>query len=582
VAQHSGKGKSSIYSWFDLVTGVPRADWLPALAPRHAGRVKTQPCDASAWEFYKSDYLRAERPTSRSCYRRLQRAAEDQGWKIPSQRTMERRVEKEVAPAVVTLARHGVDALKKMYPAQERDRSGFHALQAVNADGHLWDVWVEWPDGTIARPMMIAIQDLYSGMFLSWRFDRSENKEAVRLAIGDMVEDFGIPESIYLDNGRSFASKWLTGGIANRFRFKIKDEEPVGLLTQLGVNVHWTLPYSGQSKPIERGFRDFCADIAKEPEFEGAWTGNTPLNKPENYRSKAVKLDVFIRVVDRCIGEHNERPGRLAAACKGRSFAETFRQSYRTAPIKKATDEQRRLWLLAAEGVRAASRDGVIKLLGNRYWDDTLAAHRGQPLITRFDPDNLHDGLHVYRLDGSYLCFADCIEAVGFADAAAARDHGRQRRQWMKSAKGLLDLHRTLTGKELATQLPTPENLPPVESKVVRMATSSDAMARLGAKAEPAPLSDEDQAAADAAWAALNSDDAGADNVHILPSAAAARPYFDTDADFARWIIANPDKADASEKERVAELLENPSFRLLLGADVPPPDKPANIKTIGG
>ncbi|WP_245528436.1 transposase domain-containing protein [Gluconobacter morbifer] len=45
-----------------------------------------------------------------------------------------------------------------------------------------------------------------------------------------------------------------TGGIPNRFRFKVKEDEPVGIMTQLGVEVHWTTPYSGQSKPIERAW----------------------------------------------------------------------------------------------------------------------------------------------------------------------------------------------------------------------------------------------------------------------------------------------------------------------------------------
>ena len=83
--------------------------------------------------------------------------------------------------------------------------------------------------------MLVAIQDVYSGKFLAWRLDESENRVPVRLAIGDMVERYGIPEHMVLDNGRSFASKWITGGTANRFRFKVRDDEPDGLLTQLGV-----------------------------------------------------------------------------------------------------------------------------------------------------------------------------------------------------------------------------------------------------------------------------------------------------------------------------------------------------------
>ena len=67
------------------------------------------------------------------------------------------------------LLRQGVDALRRMFPAQQRDRGVFHAMEAVNADGHTWDVFVKWPDQTVGRPHMVAFQDLYSGKILAWR-----------------------------------------------------------------------------------------------------------------------------------------------------------------------------------------------------------------------------------------------------------------------------------------------------------------------------------------------------------------------------------------------------------------------------
>jgi hypothetical protein len=45
---------------------------------------------------------------------------------------------------------------------------------------------------------------------------------------------FGIPVHCVLDNGRGFASKWITGGNATRFRFKVQAEDPTGLLVGLG------------------------------------------------------------------------------------------------------------------------------------------------------------------------------------------------------------------------------------------------------------------------------------------------------------------------------------------------------------
>jgi putative transposase len=469
VSRSSGAAVSTLYRWREATYGLDRGDWLPALAPRHAGRQSETECSPEAWEALKADYLRLEKPNMTDCYRRLQQIAAVQAWTIPSKGTLERRIA-AIPVEVRTLKREGTEALKRMFPAQQRTRGHFHALEAVNADGHKWDVFVRWPDGTIGRPMMCAFQDLYSGLILSWRVDRTANKEAVRLAFGDLVEAYGIPSLCYLDNGRDFASKWITGGTPNRFRFKVRDEEPSGVMTMLGVEVHWTTPYSGQSKPIERAFRDMAGGIAKHPRFAGAYCGNKPDAKPENYGNAAVPLDVFIKTLGEEIAEHNARLGRKNAVCGGRlSFAQAFAASYASAPIRKATAEQRRLWLLAAEQIRVDRRDGSITLEGNRFWGDFLAPFRGQFVTVRFDPQALQEPLHVYRADGGYLGSAQCTEAAGFNDVDAAREHSRKRKAFQRATRELADAEVSMSIKQLAELLPeppAPAALP--DTKVVR------------------------------------------------------------------------------------------------------------------
>ncbi len=469
VARSIDASPSTIYRWREATYGIDRADWLPALAPRHAGRLTTAECPAEAWDVLRADWLRPERPNFSDCYRRLQMMAPGRGWTLPSAATLQRRLE-AIPVELRVLAREGLDALKRMYPAQERDRSHLHALESVNIDGHKWDVFVRWPDGTVLRPMMVALQDLYSGMVLAWRIDRSENKEAVRLVFGDMVEAWGIPNACYLDNGRGFASKWITGKATTRYRFKIQDDEPSGLLTQLGVAVHWTTPYSGQSKPIERAFRDMAQSIAKHPRFAGAWCGNTIDAKPENYASHAVPLDEFIAVVGEGIAEHNARPGRRTRVCNGQaSFGQAFARSYAQAPIVKATAEQRRLWLLAAEAIRVDKRDGSITLEGNRFWAPELVKFAGQRVTVRFDPQALQDPLHVYRSDGGFIVTAECLHAVGFDNVDAAKVQIRARKAWLKAAQAGLEAERVLGIKQVAAMLPEPPIPAPLpEAKVVR------------------------------------------------------------------------------------------------------------------
>ncbi|MDU7522076.1 MAG: transposase domain-containing protein [Roseomonas mucosa] len=477
VRVEKGVTLASMYSWAGRVRGVERHDWLPYLVSHQAGGNRTAECSPEAWEFLKADFLRPERPNFTDCYERLLATAKVRGWHVPGERTLMRRIE-AIPETVRVLARDGVDALKRMYPAQERDRSAFHALEAVNADGHKADVFVKWSDGRILRPILTVFQDLYSGLILSWRVDVSENTEAVRLAFGDLVEAYGIPEHCWLDNGRQFASKWLTGGTPNRFRFKVKEEEPAGILTTLGVKVHWTTPYSGQSKPIERAFRDLAQGLWKHPAFAGAYTGNNPMAKPENYASKAVDLETFLKVTAAGINAHNDRIGRDTRVCGGKlSFRQAFDASYATAVIRKATAEQRRLWLLAAEAIRVRRTDGSIEIEGNRYWSERLLPLRGQRVTVRFDPQALHGAVHVYRTDGAFVCSAECVEAAGFADVDAAREHGRKRRAFLRLNRELLETERSMSIAEVAAMLPeAPEPAPPPETKLVALVRGATAL----------------------------------------------------------------------------------------------------------
>ena len=231
--------------------------------------------------------------------------------------------------------------------------------------------------------------------------------------------------------------------------------------------MHRTLPYSGQSKPIERAFRDFCDAIAKHPLLAGAYTGNSPGNQPANYGSRAVSLELFRSVVAEGIREHNARPGRRTGVCGGTlSFDQAFDTSYHTVSIRKATAEQRALCLPSVR-IRLDSTDGSLRgsflpataaltpaLSANpacddtgsgtcdgsrrywpkRYWAAELLDHRGRYVTVRFDPDH-PESVRVYGADGCFLCTAGLLKPAGFNDAKAAGAHARARQAFMEDTE---------------------------------------------------------------------------------------------------------------------------------------------------
>lgn len=475
-AAEAGVSTSTLRNWLAAVKPHNRADWLAALAPDYKPTAQFAPCHPDAWEALKSDYLRPGEPKFSACYRRMSKAAKAKGWApIPSEMALRRRLAAEVPAAVITLTRKGADKAKAIFPAQRRTRMALKAMSLVNIDGHRFDVFVRRGDGAPFRPTLVAIQDIYSGKFVGWRLDETESRVSARLAIGDMVEKFGIPEHMILDNGRGFASKWITGGAPSRFRFKVRDDEPDGLLTNLGVAIHWATPYHGQAKPIERAFRDLCEEIAKHPFCAGAYTGNSPANKPEDYGRRAVEWEAFRRFVDGMMAEHNARPGRNTETAQGKSFDEVFDASIRQSDtvVRWPTAEQRDLWLLMAEEITAQRGSGEIHLLGNRYWSPAMVEFAGRKVHVRFDPDNLARDIKVYDRKGRLLTTAAALGDVDFLDAEAAQRHARARGEFQKTQRKLRDLHVQLKPEQLGELYAPAPAAPaaPQRPAVTRLAT---------------------------------------------------------------------------------------------------------------
>jgi len=456
VAKRVGVGASTLWSWVSMIDGVLRCDRLVYLAPRRAGGGSETAVDNGAWQFLLSDFLRPEQPTFSACYERMKRDyATPRGITVPIERTLRRKLEREVDQRVIVLRREGTEALRRMLPAQERSVAELHALEMVNIDGHKFDVFVKWPDGRIGRPMMVAIQDIYSRKILAHRLDESENALATRLVFADLFRDWGIPRVCLMDNGRAFASKTITGGTKTRYRFKVRDDDPLGVLPAVGVEVRFATPYRGQSKPIERAFRDMCDAIAKHPAFAGAYTGNNPLAKPENYGSHAVPIEDFRRVVAAGIAAHNAKAGRRTEMARGvHSFDQVFADSYAVAPIGKATPEQLRMALLTAEDRTCDRETAVVTLEGNRYFHEALRRHAGKKLTVRFDPDDLHGEVHIYDRGGEHICSTTAIGTRGFSDKASANQRRAQEADHKRRTRELVKAQELLDASQIAALIP--------------------------------------------------------------------------------------------------------------------------------
>ncbi len=500
VAVQHGVSVSTLRRWMAAAEGMApdTAAMLDARRAGRPGRIWQAAGAEDAWSMWLTDYLREEKPTATECLRRVLRLARVRGWDAPStEKAYLRRLKKEVSPAELVRARDGaLPLLEVATPMQERSVEGLRPLDVVCGDGKRHDLMVVLPSGKAGRPVVWYWQDVRTRRILAWQAGETESAEMVRLSLHSLITTEGVPGRVLVDSTRAAANKWLTGWQGARRRWRSAGEEVPGILHTLGIGYSCTAVDRdaggrgrgrGRAKPVERAFRDLAHYIDTHPLATGAYTGRSPMDRPETHRQRTIDWETFCKLVAEGVADHNSRAGRRTEAARGRSFDECYRDEIARTTIRWLAPAQAALLLLAVESCKVR-RDGTLTLKagraaglpGNRYYHRALTERAGDNLIVRFAPDALHDQVHVFDAAGRYVCAAECLQPVGFSDHAAAKTHERERRQFRRATEDaiaartrmdeLLDAH-------AAADPPTPAE--PAKPAALRLVT--------GAPETPAP-----------------------------------------------------------------------------------------------
>ena len=487
VAEECDIARGSLKRWYYQVRSFERPDWLPLLIAKHNNKKsgKEAAFTEEAWEAFKADYFRNEQPQFGSCYERLKRAARENGWDIPSASSIKRKIEREVPKLVQVQLREGDHAVMQYYPSMRRTVAEIEALEWINGDGYQHNVFVRWHNGEIVRPKTWIWQDIRTRKILAYRVDLSENSDTIRLSLMDLIWKYGIPKKCTIDNTRAAANKWMTGGVKNRYRFKVKEDDVTGIIPMLGIELLWTSVQfgkgHGQAKPIERAFSHGGLGelVDKHPSLAGFYAGENVYNKPDNYNGgkDGVDYDTFILAIEDGIRTFNEREGRQTEICQGiYSFSQVFERDYKQAHIRKASAEQMRFLMLMSEAV-TLRKDGTFELEAggkvnnrkNRYLASELIATAHRKVVVKFDPQDLHNKVWVYGLDGVFLAEAKCTDAVAFGDKAKGREHDKARKQMVKAVKAQAKATLTMNAQEAARYQPQFEEEAPLEPKIIEL-----------------------------------------------------------------------------------------------------------------
>lgn len=344
----------------------------------------------------------------------------------------------------------------KVMVKAERNTSDLKVMQVVMGDEHTFDCWVscrlENGKTVAVKPRLVAWVDIRSRMILGDMMCRNANSDILKRSMLKLLyHDAGsAPQYIYIDNGKDYTSKEMTGYARNDRQRLEFDDAVKGFYRSIGIqDYHRALPYYAWTKgQIERFFGTVCSQFTRwMRSYTGTLTGARTDAKVDKdiqgmlERGELLTMDEFfekwthwLRTVY-MVRPHGglKKQGEEFVTPKG-CFENAERYEKAVPPKSFAT-------VLMMKSENRLVRNTGIQLEGLTYRSDGLCALIGQHVDIKYDP---HDMRTIYVFQGRNKIEAYAQELLTFAgergvEQKALKEHlARQKRQ-LKNDRRILE-----------------------------------------------------------------------------------------------------------------------------------------------
>ena len=371
-------------------------------------------------EYYKSLYLREGGPSSFFCWTAtLGYAKEKENIDVttfPSYKTFERRLKSLVPEQAIYMARRGTSAWNRKYASYiPRDYSNLKAGSCWVSDHAQIDVAVDF-NGTVCFPWVTVFRDVKTSKWLGWFLHpEAPNSDHIFQAFYYGVCSFGIPEDIYLDNGKDYRCKDFAGGRDQSIKVKHFAQRENSLMKNIGVNVHFALPYNAQTKPVERDFLKIKTFLSKG--FVG-YRGGKITERPEKLKdeiknNKIMQFDAFKTLFDDFIENFLNKKSSNGRALQGKCPDELWAEEF---TVKKviARDSLKLFCMRTSKNV-SIGRNGIYdSQLQITYWDEWMITEKGRKVFIRRDVNAFQEAWVFDAKTEEYIGKANVNQAVSF------------------------------------------------------------------------------------------------------------------------------------------------------------------------
>lgn len=367
------------------------------------------------WQAFLYYYLDESQHPLKKCYEytklEMQTSFPELVGDMPSYTTFYRRAQADIPEPLKVLGREGEKAFRdRCAPYIRRIYDEMQSNEWWIADNHTFDIITEGENGQRHRLYLTAFFDARSGIFTGCYVTNAPSSQSTLIALRRGILKYGIPENIYVDNGREFLT-FDIGGQGHRKK-KPKDGQerfaPPPVFERLGIHMTNAIVRNAKAKIIERRFRDVKDHLSRL--FE-TFTGGNVLEKPERLKSVLkdgrIPLDAtLVETVEELLDWYfNQQPyGGAVARDHGKPRQQVYNENLHTKRVASAEDLN--LMLMRSSRAQKVTNRGVhLDIAGQRidYWNDELVFYyKGKQVYYRYDPDDLSE-VRVYDLQDRFI-----------------------------------------------------------------------------------------------------------------------------------------------------------------------------------
>lgn len=354
---------------------------------------------------------------------------------LPSLSALKKRLFAVYSKSFIQYMRKGMSWWKRNFQFYiERDYSGLEANQVWVGDHFQVDTGVYDSDGNMIFVWVTAWLDMRTLRMLSWDIHiGASNSDHIFITFRRAVLKYGLPECVYIDNGKDYRTNDFAGG-RKHMRHTFTDKEKRYTQTLLGmlkVEVIFAEPYNSQAKVIERMFGIIHREFSR---FITGYRGINTAHRPEQLlkdmkAGNLMRFEEFWQVLNEYMEYgYNARP-QNGKVLEGFSPAEKWAEL--DPAITYISDASLALFCSRVVGSSGKpltiGRNGIKNpKTGDRYWEEWMSGYKGDKVFLRIDPEQ-RDTAYVFNAETEELIdMAERIETV----PAIARTE--QEKAWLK------------------------------------------------------------------------------------------------------------------------------------------------------